>query len=108
MSLVEQGTAGATMRQAGAQKRHARKRKRHKRTPEQLREDVQRKAAAMPQNVVRVIPFLQWCVLRGVSVPTGRRLIARGELRATRLSKRRLGIRTDHDLEYLNAREVTS
>jgi hypothetical protein len=50
-----------------------------------------------------VFPFLEWCQMRGFSVATGRRLIAAGRVKVTRLSERRIGIRSDHDQEYLDS-----
>jgi hypothetical protein len=50
-----------------------------------------------------VYPFEEWCVLRGFSIPTGRRLVAAGKVKVTRLSDRRIGIRSDHDREYLDS-----
>jgi hypothetical protein len=43
-------------------------------------------------------------VLRGFSTATGRRLVAAGRVKVTRLSERRIGIRSDHDQEYLDSR----
>jgi hypothetical protein len=48
-----------------------------------------------------VYPFNEWIKLRGISVATGRRLIAAGKVKVTRLSERRIGIRSDHDAEFL-------
>jgi len=54
-------------------------------------------------NPIVVYPFLEWCRMRGFSISTGRRLIESGRVKATRLSERRIGIRSDDDLEYLNS-----
>jgi len=56
-----------------------------------------------PQEPLLVYPFLDWCVMRGLSVATGRRLIAAGRVKVTQLSERRIGIRSDHDREYLDS-----
>jgi predicted site-specific integrase-resolvase len=56
-----------------------------------------------PQAHIVVYPFLSWCEMRGISVATGRRLIAAGRVKATQLSARRIGIRSDHDQQYLDA-----
>lgn len=48
----------------------------------------------------RVIPFKEWCALNSISQATGRRLIAAGKVRVTRLSERRIGIREDHNAEF--------
>jgi predicted site-specific integrase-resolvase len=50
-----------------------------------------------------VYPFTEWCQIRGISPATGRRLIADGKVRVTQLSERRIGIRSDHDREYLDS-----
>jgi predicted site-specific integrase-resolvase len=54
-------------------------------------------------NPLIVYPFLDWCKMRGFSIATGRRLIAAGKVKVTRLSTRRIGIRSDHDREYLDS-----
>ena len=57
------------------------------------------------RDPITVYPFLLWCKMRGISVATGRRLMAAGRVKKTQLSERRIGIRSDHDLEYLNSCE---
>ena len=54
-------------------------------------------------GVVRVIPWLEWCELRGLSLSTAERLMRAGKVKVTFLSKRRKGVRTDHDQEYLDS-----
>jgi len=50
----------------------------------------------------RVLTFVQWCEKNGLSERTGRRILKSGHgPKITRLSERRFGIRTDHDLEWL-------
>jgi hypothetical protein len=56
-------------------------------------------------GVVRVIPFKIWCEMRGLSEWNARRLVKDGKVKVTQLSPRRVGIRTDHDAEYLAACE---
>jgi hypothetical protein len=51
----------------------------------------------------RDIPFLEWCGLRGISESTGRRLIRAGKVKITDLSPCRIGVREDHDQEYLDS-----
>jgi hypothetical protein len=68
---------------------------------EQERRQRQRQASQQP--ILAVIPFREWCKLRGISVATGRRLVEAGRLKITRLSERRIGVRSDHDKEYLDA-----
>jgi predicted site-specific integrase-resolvase len=55
------------------------------------------------RDPIIVYPFLDWCKMRGISVATGRRLIAAGRVKVTDLSDRRIGIRSDHDREYLDS-----
>jgi predicted site-specific integrase-resolvase len=55
------------------------------------------------RDAILVYPFLDWCKMRGISVATGRRLIAAGRVKATQLSERRIGVRSDHDQEYLDS-----
>ena len=80
------------------------------RTREQLYEAARQQAEALPEEIVRVIPFKQWCVIRGISEAVAHRLVKKGKLRITRLSERRIGVRTDDDRAYLDAcaSEVTS
>jgi len=54
-------------------------------------------------HTIIVYPFLEWCRMRGLSVPTGRRLAAAGKVKITQLSERRIGVRSDHDQEYLDS-----
>ena len=62
----------------------------------------QRAQAALSGALV-VYPLNEWSMLRGISVPQARRLIADGRVKVTHLSERRIGIRSDHDLEYLDS-----
>jgi hypothetical protein len=59
--------------------------------------------AAGPVGFPRVIPWLQWCDLRGFSLSTGERLARAGKVKVTYLSPRRKGVREDHDREYLDS-----
>jgi len=52
---------------------------------------------------LRVIPFNEWCADKGFSRATGRRLVAAGKVKVTQLSPRRIGVREDHDREYLDS-----
>jgi hypothetical protein len=58
---------------------------------------------APPVGFPRVIPWLQWCELRGFSLSTGERLARAGKVKVTYLSPRRKGVREDHDREYLDS-----
>jgi hypothetical protein len=54
---------------------------------------------------LRVIPFKTWCELRGFSERTGRRLIESGDGPIiTQLTDRLIGVREDHDLQWLETR----
>jgi hypothetical protein len=55
------------------------------------------------KSPIIVYPFLDWCRMRGISVATGRRLVADGRVKVTQLSERRIGVRSDHDQEYLDS-----
>jgi hypothetical protein len=74
---------------------------------QRLRKERERRARQRAESAqsgaLVVYPFHEWCVLRGLSVPQGRRLIDSGRLKVTQLSERRIGIRSDHDREYLDS-----
>jgi hypothetical protein len=53
--------------------------------------------------IPRVIPWLEWCKLRGISLSTAERLARAGKVKVTYLSERRKGVREDHDREYLDS-----
>jgi predicted site-specific integrase-resolvase len=50
----------------------------------------------------------EWCKMRKVSRTTARRLNKAGKLKITKLSDRLVGVRSDHDAEYLAGCEVKS
>jgi hypothetical protein len=56
-----------------------------------------------PLGIPRVIPWLEWVKIRGISVSTGERLARAGKVKVTYLSPRRKGVREDHDREYLDS-----
>ena len=57
----------------------------------------------------RVTPFERWCERAGISLSTGRRLVAAGVgPRVTRLSERRIGVRERDHLAWLDARSETA
>jgi predicted site-specific integrase-resolvase len=58
-----------------------------------------RRSSAFP----RVIPWLEWVKLRGISLSTAERLEKAGKVKVTRMSPRRKGVREDHDQEYLDS-----
>ena len=63
----------------------------------------QRAEQRAQSSALVVYTFKEWCALRGFSEATGRRLIASKQVKVTHLSERRIGIRTDHDQEYLDS-----
>jgi hypothetical protein len=68
------------------------------------REQDWRAAPSVPQaGIPRVIPWLQWIKLRGISVSTAERLQRAGKVKVTYMSERRKGVREDHDREYLDS-----
>jgi len=67
---------------------------------EQERRQRQRQASHQP---ITVIPFREWCRLRGISVATGRRLAAAGRVKVTHMSARIIGVRSDDDQAYLDS-----
>jgi hypothetical protein len=90
---------------------HDERRQRQRKTTEtkqeraaRLKAEQERRARQRAQSSTLVVyPFEEWCVLRGVSVATGRRLAAVGRLKITHLSERCIGVRSDHDREYLDS-----
>jgi hypothetical protein len=56
-----------------------------------------------------VTPFEAWCGRVGISLATGRRLVAAGDgPRVTRLSERRIGVRERDHLAWLDARATNT
>jgi predicted site-specific integrase-resolvase len=66
------------------------------------------KSIARAREPIVVYTLPEWCKLRKVSKATARRLNKAGRLKFTKLSERRIGVRSDHDLEYLDSCEVQS
>ena len=65
------------------------------------REESERQSHRSP--IPRVIPWLEWVKLRGISLSTAERLQRAGKVKVTHLSPRRKGVREDHDQEYLDS-----
>jgi hypothetical protein len=65
-------------------------------------------APAQQRGPIVVYTLDEWCRMRKLSRATARRLNAEGKLKFTQLSERRIGIRSDHDQEYLDACDVGS
>jgi hypothetical protein len=63
---------------------------------------------SIAREPIVVFTLLEWCRMRKVSKQTARRLNKAGRLKFTKLSARRIGIRSDHDREYLDSCEVQS
>jgi predicted site-specific integrase-resolvase len=59
----------------------------------------------LPRTITPIVvyPLREWCKMRHVSLATANRLAKSGKLKITHLSERRRGVRSDHDLEYLDA-----
>jgi hypothetical protein len=55
------------------------------------------------QPIPRIIPWEEWLELRRISDGTGRRLRKAGKVKVTQLSPRRIGVREDHDREFLES-----
>jgi hypothetical protein len=58
---------------------------------------------ASHRSPIIVYPFKDWCKMRGISIATARRLAAAGRVKITHLSERCIGVRSDHDQEYLDS-----
>ena len=87
----------------GRKRRSETKQERQKRLHRQHEERRQLQSKALERGHLVVFPFPEWCAMRGFSIPTGRRIIAAGKVKVTELSERRIGIRSDHDQEYLDS-----
>jgi predicted site-specific integrase-resolvase len=59
--------------------------------------------APKPITPIVVYPLREWCKMRHVSISTARRLHKAGKVKFTQLSERRVGVRSDHDQQYLDA-----
>jgi hypothetical protein len=53
----------------------------------------------------RVLPFADWCRLKGFSVNTGKRLRKAGKVRVVRLSSTRVGVSESADREFMKSCE---
>jgi hypothetical protein len=67
------------------------------------REAERQRKASQRSPFPRVIPWLEWVKLRGISPSTAERLRRAGKVKVTQLSPRRIGVREDHDQEYLDS-----
>jgi hypothetical protein len=56
----------------------------------------------------RVMPFPQWCKLKGFSLATGKRLVKAGKVRLVHLSANRKGVSESEDARYMRACESAS
>jgi hypothetical protein len=65
-----------------------------------------RQAQAQQQSVPefeRVLPFAQWCALKGFSENTGKRLRKAGKIKVVQLSANRVGVTASADAEYMRS-----
>jgi hypothetical protein len=101
-----------TTRETGPRPASNNKRKKRPPLTKKQKDERARERAEIQQGMIEraqarggliVRPFLDWCALRGISVATGRRLAKAGKVRLTQLSQRRVGVRDDHDQEYLDS-----
>jgi hypothetical protein len=71
-----------------------------------------RREAEPPQQPVpgfeKVLPFSQWCRLKGFSVNTGKRLVREGRVKVIRLSQKRIGVSESADRQFMQACESAS
>ena len=56
-----------------------------------------------PAPLIRVIPLEEWLAARNMSYWTFHRLRKAGKVKVTQTSPGRIGIREDHDQEFLNS-----
>jgi hypothetical protein len=67
-----------------------------------------RQAEPPPQAVPgfeRVVPFPDWCKLKGFSIQTGKRLRKAGKVRVVYLSATRIGVTESADREFMKSCE---
>jgi hypothetical protein len=58
-----------------------------------------------PQGFERVLPFPDWCRLKGISIATGKRYRKAGRIRVVRLSANRVGVTASEDARFMAACE---
>jgi hypothetical protein len=77
--------------------------------PISFKERARRRRQAEPKPSVpgfeRVVPFADWCKLKGFSINTGKRLRAAGKVRVVRLSTTRIGVTESADREFMKSCE---
>jgi hypothetical protein len=94
-----------TLQEAGARRQ---KRAKTKPLPFKAAARARREAQATQGPVPgfeRVMPFPDWCRLKGFSINTGKRLRAAGKIRVVRLSATRVGISASEDARFMRACE---
>jgi hypothetical protein len=64
------------------------------------------KSIARSSEPIVIYTLSEWCKMRHVSRTTAWRLNKSGRLKITKLSDRLVGVRSDHDAEYLASCEV--
>jgi hypothetical protein len=70
---------------------------------EQRKRERELQRGALERGRVIVYSLREWAEMRNISLATARRLVAAGRVKLTYLSTRRVGVRSDHDLEYLDS-----
>ena len=77
--------------------------------PISFKERARRRRQAEPKPSVpgfeRVLPFPDWCKLKGFSIQTGKRLRAAGKVRVVHLTATRIGVTASADAEYMKSCE---
>jgi hypothetical protein len=58
-------------------------------------------AAPIRSAFERVQTFREWCAGKGISLATGKRLVAAGKVKVIHLSARRIGVTESADREYM-------
>ena len=98
MSLVDEPARRHSGRDHQAKQIRRRKKTEAERAKREAKREANRALIAQVQNANQVLTFAQWCLLAGISVGTGRRLINSGNAPViTQLSPRRIGVRlADH------------
>src|SRR5262245_23997352 len=102
MSIRESERRARQRRRNHAQLKET-KEERALRLKEAHKQRARQRAQAAQDGALVVYPFEEWCILRSLSKPQGRRVIESGRVKVTQLSERRFGIRSDHDREYLDS-----
>jgi hypothetical protein len=111
MSLLDTATAPRSKRKKKSKSKRisqAEAERRERQRQQSYRQDW--RAAGLPPPIwhnappfPRVLTWLQWVELRGLSLSTAERLEKAGKIKTVRLSARRKGVTEDEDRRYLEA-----